>query len=560
MKLVKLNTPADFDKSVIPANNILLFVDGSQGSPVLTYKDSAGEFHTFCTGVSPSSEESEIPSDEPSISSIDPYLLPENIKYGVTIEGVVGTFTQGATATSSTILNGYTAYADGQVVVGTIQTVTATQSSNVVTVPKGYIASQQTITVGTALAATTYTPTTSDQAIAGDTYITGVQTIKGDANLVAGNIKSGVSIFGVTGTYTSGATATPSTILSGYTAYANGELITGEYVCPETSSESSAAVEEDVILGVVDAQGKFQPFSFSGTTPTNSGTAETVSNYNTWNSTLPAPPPSGGSMDFYRCATVDTVNLTWTGYKAIFDAVTGTYSFEATATNGLTYTSVTPSVGKVYADGALIEAKLYKGMPTDYIFYAPLTTSSATAETGQSISYSNEVFTTLQGIDCLQCSSGVTSASATVSNIPQGAATRTISFWGYAVAYTSDWMAFLSYGTDSPNEFLAVRTNNNNAGFGFSYNDHDSGVDVSGTWHHYAFIYSNGIATLYIDGSSVLSASTTIDTQGTTFNIGAGVNTATGLRGYIAAVRIYDRALTVEEVGELATEFTPTAS
>lgn len=50
-------------------------------------------------------------------------------------------------------------------------------------------------------AATTYTPSTSNQTIAAGTYCSGAQTIKGDANLVAGNIKSGVSIFGVAGKY-----------------------------------------------------------------------------------------------------------------------------------------------------------------------------------------------------------------------------------------------------------------------------------------------------------------------------------------------------------------------
>lgn len=52
--------------------------------------------------------------------------------------------------------------------------------------------------------AATYTPSTSNQTIAASQYLSGAQTIKGDANLVAGNIKSGVSIFGVTGTYTGG--------------------------------------------------------------------------------------------------------------------------------------------------------------------------------------------------------------------------------------------------------------------------------------------------------------------------------------------------------------------
>lgn len=54
----------------------------------------------------------------------------------------------------------------------------------------------------TTKAATTITPGTSNQTIASGTYLTGTQTISGDANLVAGNIKNGMSIFGVTGTYT----------------------------------------------------------------------------------------------------------------------------------------------------------------------------------------------------------------------------------------------------------------------------------------------------------------------------------------------------------------------
>jgi hypothetical protein len=47
--------------------------------------------------------------------------------------------------------------------------------------------------------AATYTPGTSDQTIAANQYLTGAQTIKGDANLLASNILKNVSIFGVTG-------------------------------------------------------------------------------------------------------------------------------------------------------------------------------------------------------------------------------------------------------------------------------------------------------------------------------------------------------------------------
>jgi len=56
----------------------------------------------------------------------------------------------------------------------------------------------------TTKAAATITPGTSNQTIASGTYLTGTQTISGDANLVAGNIKNGTTIFGVTGTYSGG--------------------------------------------------------------------------------------------------------------------------------------------------------------------------------------------------------------------------------------------------------------------------------------------------------------------------------------------------------------------
>ena len=50
-------------------------------------------------------------------------------------------------------------------------------------------------------AAKTYTPTTTNQTIAAGTYLTGAQTIQGDSNLIADNIKSGISIFGVLGSF-----------------------------------------------------------------------------------------------------------------------------------------------------------------------------------------------------------------------------------------------------------------------------------------------------------------------------------------------------------------------
>ena len=70
-----------------------------------------------------------------------------------------------------------------------------TGAVTVAKIPDTYVQPRATI------AATTYTPTTADQTIAARTYCSGAQTILGDTNLVAENIKSGVSIFGVSGSY-----------------------------------------------------------------------------------------------------------------------------------------------------------------------------------------------------------------------------------------------------------------------------------------------------------------------------------------------------------------------
>ena len=83
-------------------------------------------------------------------------------------------------------------------------------------------------------AAQTITPTTADQTIAAGKYLTGVQTIKGDASLVSANILANASIFGVPGNamnkntaITSGA-AGSSDIRNGKKGWVNGSLITGD--------------------------------------------------------------------------------------------------------------------------------------------------------------------------------------------------------------------------------------------------------------------------------------------------------------------------------------------
>ena len=65
-----------------------------------------------------------------------------------------------------------------------------------------FIGAERTLESGTIQkrGASTITPGTSDQTINAGIYLSGAQTIKGDSNLISSNIRSGVTIFGVTGT------------------------------------------------------------------------------------------------------------------------------------------------------------------------------------------------------------------------------------------------------------------------------------------------------------------------------------------------------------------------
>lgn len=121
------------------------------------------------------------------------------------------------TAVAGDIRQGKTAWVDGEQLTGTVPDVEAATPTISVNAQTGLItaetqqgagyvaqetkaASQQLQTQG----AQTITPGTTAQTIQANVYLTGEQTIQGDTNLVPGNIKENVSIFGVTGTFEGG--------------------------------------------------------------------------------------------------------------------------------------------------------------------------------------------------------------------------------------------------------------------------------------------------------------------------------------------------------------------
>lgn len=107
----------------------------------------------------------------------DADLISSNIVQGVSIFGVDGSATttgydtSDATVRAENLLSSVTAYGSTGKITGTMRSKTSQ----------------------------TYTPTTTDQTIDSGQYISEVQTILGDVDLVSTNIRSGVNIFGVEG-------------------------------------------------------------------------------------------------------------------------------------------------------------------------------------------------------------------------------------------------------------------------------------------------------------------------------------------------------------------------
>jgi hypothetical protein len=110
----------------------------------------------------------------------DPDLVSANIKAGVNIFGVQGNVnvvdTSAGDAVAGDMLYGKKAYVDGALITGSISSKTAAS----------------------------ITPGIVDQSIGAGQYLSGAQTIKGDTNLIASNILSGKSIFGVAGNVIAG--------------------------------------------------------------------------------------------------------------------------------------------------------------------------------------------------------------------------------------------------------------------------------------------------------------------------------------------------------------------
>lgn len=278
----------------------------------------------------------------------------------------------------------------------------------------------------------------------------------------------------------------------------------------------------------------------------------------TWTGESPAPTVTE------RQETLDA-QKTWDGYKAVL--TDGVYAFEETVTEGLTYgNGYTPTVGEVYADGALLSIKrLWSGtvVATPSALYVPLSYDTDTAETGQMLTYSgNPQFTVIDNIPCMffDGSTYITVEDDDKMKEVISKQALTISFWVYIIS-VSGFAGLVTHCTGSrsygifmdSSSFVAV------AQIPDERNAKNSLAMAENNWVHVCMTAGNGVIKVYYNGIKQPNTATfdTIPGSSTALTIG-GWNFGSH-NGYIAAVRVFSEVVEDTDIEKLASEFTPTA-
>lgn len=183
----------------------------------------------------------------------DANLAAENIKSGVSIFGVAGSYSPSfqlqsksvtPTASDQTVVadSGYDGLSQVSVAAAPLETkaVTPSASEQTITPSSGKIGMSQVTVAATPLESKSVTPGASQQTVTPSSGKVGLSSVivAGDADLIASNIKKDVEVFGVTGTY------------EGSSEVVNGSLI--EITCSSNIDEVTATVNGNTYTANLD--------------------------------------------------------------------------------------------------------------------------------------------------------------------------------------------------------------------------------------------------------------------------------------------------------------------
>lgn len=202
-------------------------------------------------------------------------------------------------------------------------------------------------------------------------------------------------------------------------------------------------------------------------------------------------------------------------------------------------------------------SKSAETMPTDgLVFYAPLEEEASAAETGQALTVANgtPVYTTYKGVPCAK----MVNARITFPATGLPTTTFTISAWYYHVA-GSGYRSFFGWGYDSSYRACVLQDHDGKLAVERASGREDTTFALSG-WVCCSMTYNNGTCNIYANGELVKTFTMTLNLSSPdSGTIGGWIRdnqvSDFACNGYVAACRIYNRALSDAEIKLLAGEY-----
>lgn len=189
------------------------------------------------------------------------------------------------------------------------------------------------------------------------------------------------------------------------------------------------------------------------------------------------------------------------------------------------------------------------------VFYVPL--ESAEAATGQPIGNNGVTFTpdAVLGRD-VAVFDGSANLSFTPTGMPSGTAPHTKSLW---IKFNGDTgqVYVLAWGSNGSDSASTIAARNNKWAWCFAGDWEETDVDVpAGQWLNVTTTHSAGVNKLYVNGTLRNTHSRNLNVSGNSGTIGSFLSGSEKITGALAALRVYDRVLTADEIAALAAEFT----
>lgn len=193
-------------------------------------------------------------------------------------------------------------------------------------------------------------------------------------------------------------------------------------------------------------------------------------------------------------------------------------------------------------------------IPTNgLVFYAPLAEDKATAETGQTLTKTGTI--TQAKIDGIPCSyfNGSSYIRVDLSTMPYGTDDFAFSLWARCDGESGIVLQLGSWTT-------GARLSQLNDGLLQAWLRGTVDLRTTEAYDrmvHVAFTRNSGTSSLYINGSLVATSQESADlSQYTQISLmNSYTNGPRYITGYLAAVRLYNRGLSADEITELANEF-----